>query len=153
MENQSDNLHMFQKTLNDDADMKSNFAHAPIPESEDEENSSDSETESCKIVLPKRAKKKNNNTSQELLFQLLLQHKTLSKTQKKVYKLQSELDSEEIKMRYVKLDLNNTQVNLDNTKSKLELCNKELLHARIENWVVRVCFLLYILHSLYSIIA
>ena len=145
METKNDNLHMFQKTLDADTDMRSNFLHAEV-------DSSDSETESCKIVLPKRPKNNNSDTSRELLFQLLLQHKLLSNTQKKMYKLQAEIDSGEVSMRYVKLDLNTTQVKLDETKVKFKACKKELMHARIENWAVRIYFVLYILYSLYSMI-
>ena len=61
------NVNMFQKVLNED----------------------DSESDdTCKIVTP-RSKKKNHDTSQELLFQLIRQNQILSKTQKKMYELQA----------------------------------------------------------------
>ena len=145
METENNNLHMFQKTLDDDADMQSNFIYAEV-------ESSDSETEACKIVLPKRPKNKHSDTRHELLFQLLHQNKIISKTQKKLYKLQAEIDTKEVSMRYIKLDLNNTQVKFEETKTKLHTCKKELVQARIENWGVRLFSVLYILYSLYHLI-
>ena len=136
------NVNMFQKVLNEDDGMKSSYVNA--------ENESDSESDdTCKIVIP-RSKKKNHDTSQELLFQLIRQNQILSKTQKKMYELQAELDKEEVTARYIKLDLNNTQVKLDETKDKFKVCKKELKHARIENWIVRGLVLLYFLFRIYS---
>jgi hypothetical protein len=112
---------MFQKVLNED----------------------DSESDDTyKIVIP-RSKKKNHDTSQELLFQLIRQNQILSKTQKKMYRATGIA-------RYIKLDLNNTQVKLDETKDKFKVCKKELKHARIENWIVRGLVLLYFLFQIYS---
>ena len=129
------NVNMFQKVLNEDDGMKSSYVNA--------ENESDSETDdTCKIVIP-RSKKKNHNTSQELLFQLIRQNQILSKTQKK-------LDKEEVTARYIKLDLNNKQVKLDETNDKFKVCKKELKHARIENWIVRSLVLLYFLFQIHS---
>ena len=146
METKNDTLHMFQKNLDDDTDMQSAYIKA--------ENVSDSsDAESCKIVLPKRTKKKHVDTSQELLFQLLRQHKELSKTQKKMYELQSEIDREDVVTRYIKLDLNNTQVKLDETEDKFKVCKNELTIARTENWVTRVCIVMYIFYQFYSMLA
>lgn len=137
------NVNMFQKVLDEDAGMKSSYVHA--------ENDSDyeSEDDACKIVIP-RANKKHTDTSKELLFQLIRQNQVLSRTQKKMYELQSELDKEEITSRYIKLDLNNTQVKLDETKEKFKACKKELKYALIENWLVRGFTLLYFLFQVYS---
>ena len=133
------NVNMFQKVLNEDDGMKSGMKSSYV----NAENESDSESDdTCKIVIP-RSKKKNHDTSQELLFQLIRQNQILSKTQKK-------LDKEEVTARYIKLDLNNTQVNLDETKDKFKVCKKELKHARIENWIVRGLVLLYF--QIYSFI-
>ena len=133
------NVNMFQKVLNEDDGMKSGMKSSYV----NAENESDSESDdTCKIVIP-RSKKKNHDTSQELLFQLIRQNQILSKTQKK-------LDKEEVTARYIKLDLNNTQVNLDETKDKFKVCKKELKHTRIENWIVRGLVLLYF--QIYSFI-
>jgi hypothetical protein len=145
METPSTNLHMYQKTLDGDSDMKSSFLHA---ENNDSDSDSESEKDTCKIVIP-RSKKKNSDTSQELLFQLIRQNQVLSTTHKKMYKLQSELDKEEITTRFIKLDLNNTQVKLDETNDNFKECKKQLQYAHIENWTTRFIMLLYILVQLY----
>jgi hypothetical protein len=140
------NLNNLQKSLNEDVEVQSNFLHAEV---ESDCSESDSEQESCKIILPKR--KKNTDTSQEMLHQLLLQHKMLSKTQKKMYKLQSEIDSEEVSTRYIKLELNNTQVILEETKLKFKDCKMILEVSRTENWITRIFLVLYMFYRFYCL--
>jgi hypothetical protein len=141
----TNNVNMFQKVLDDNSEMKSSYVHT--------ENDSDSESDdACKIIIPSRPKKKNTDTSQELLFQLIRQNHVLSKTQKKMYQLQSELDKEEITTRYIKLDMNNIQVELNETKNEFKVCKKDLKDSLIENWTVRGLVLLYIIFRIYSIV-
>ena len=116
MELSRDKLNIFQKQLDDDEETKNSYVTASKDGSDsDSDSDSESESERCKIVFPKH-KRKKTDTSQELLFQLLHQHKQLAKSQKKQYELQSELDQEEMRGRYVKLDLNNTQVEAKEAK-------------------------------------
>lgn len=137
---------MFQKTLDNDKDMKNSFINAEVDES-------DSEDDTCEIIIPKRKKKKGIDTSQELLFQLIKQHHILSKTQKKMYELQSEIDKEEVSTRYIKLELNNTQVNLEKNNVLMKECRTHLLYAKIENWSVRCIVVAYILHNIWMLIS
>jgi hypothetical protein len=141
----TNNLNILQKSLNDDVEMQSNFLNNEVSS----ESESDSESDSCKIIMPKR--KKKTDTSQEMLHQLLLQHKILSKTQKKMYKLQSEIDSEEVSTRYIKLELNNTQVKLEETKLKVKDCKTILSASQAENWITRIFLVLYMFYRLYCI--
>jgi hypothetical protein len=142
MESPNNSLNMYQKTLDSNKDMKTSFIDAEVDESE-------SEDDRCEIIIPKRKKKRGIDTGHELLFQLIDQHKVLVKTQKKMYKLQAELDKEEISTRYIKLDLNNTQVKLEDSNVKLKECQIALLHSRVENWVVRVISVVYILYTVW----
>ena len=142
MESPITNSDMYQKTLNEDEEMKSSYI---------QEENEDSEDDTCKIVIP-RSRKKNNDTSQELLFQLIKQNQVLTNTHKRMFALQSDLDKEEILSRYVKLDLNNTQVTLCDTKYKFKECKKKLMKSRAENWITRFIFLLYIIFHVYCFI-
>ena len=99
MENKNENVHMFQKNLDNDKDLQASFISA--------EADSESDSETCKIVLPRRARKRGTDTNQELLYQLINQQTVLAKTKKKMYELQAEIDKEEVVTRYLKLDLNN----------------------------------------------
>lgn len=143
-----DNVRIFQKNLDDNQDMQSEYINADHKSDSD----SDSDSEICKIMFPKHKRKDNTDTSQELLYQLMRQNEVLSKTQKKIYKLKSELGKEEITARYVKLDLNNAMVKVDEYKQKLDKTNKILHRSRVENWVWRILILLYVVFQLYSVI-
>jgi hypothetical protein len=144
-ESGDENLNMFQKKINEDNDIKSSYISSSALNFD-----SDSESDAYKIVIPKNNRKKNiDTTSQELLFQLLKQHKKLLKTQKRMYKLQSEFDKEEIKGRYVKLDLNNAQVSVEESKEKLKINSDLLFKSRVENCIWRVSFLLHIVIQIY----
>ena len=137
------NVNMFQKVLDENSEMQSSYVH------NEKESDSESEDDTCKIVFPSRSKK-NTDTSQEMLFQLIKQNHVLSKTHKKMYKLQAELDTEEINSRYIKLELNNTQVNLDETKIKFKSCKKDLKKSYIVNFCLSGIILLYIIFWIYS---
>lgn len=141
METRPNDVNMFQKALDADKEMKTNFVNAEVEESE-----SDEEDGEIGVFIPQRKKKRTSDTSQELLFQLIHQNKVLSKTQKKMYELKAEFEKEEVSTRYIKLDLNNVQVKLDDTKEKLKVCRKHLLYAKIENWSVRCAFVAYVLY-------
>ena len=142
----SKTLHIFQKNINEDSEVKNAFIKA-----ENVNSDSDSEYDSdnkCKIIIPK-SKNKNKDTSQELLAQLMNQNQVLAKMQKKFYKLKTEMDREEITSRYIKLDLNNVQVKLDENKEKLNIVKKQLKNSRIENLSFRVIVISYIVFHIY----
>lgn len=130
----------FQRDLDGDREAKNRFVDAEDDSvSCSEDNSSDEEEEQIKIVAPRKKKKSAIDTM--LLEQTLNQQKSYIKAQKTIYKLRSEVDTEEVKMRYLKLDLNNVQVKLDEALVK----NKELFKVQIENLVLRVIIVFYIL--------
>lgn len=124
-------LNKFQKNLKEDEELKESFVTNEFESSSDDDD--DEEQDRCKIVFPK--KKKNSDTSHDLLVELIRQQKILAKTQKKMYSLQSAIDSEEITNRYLKLDLNNAQVKFTETNDKLKKCRKELKNKMIQNYV------------------
>ena len=158
MPSNNSTLNMFQRNLNEDTDLKSSYVNAENSDSEDSEDSECSETvestNACKIIFPKsnRSKNKKLDTSQELLSQLIKQHQVSSNTQKKMYKLQSELDKEEITSRYIKLDLNNTQIKLEEYKEQLETSKQQLTNSKIENWTLRSVIFLYIIFKIYCLL-
>jgi hypothetical protein len=144
MDKTTSNVNMFQKVLDNDCEVRSEYVNAENQSEDDSE-----ESEACKIIIPTRPKKKYTDTSQELLFQLLKQNQMLSNAQKKMYKLQAELDKEEIITRYIKLDLNNSQVKLEETHVNLKVYKKKFSDARIENWIVRCLVVLYIIFLIF----
>lgn len=143
---QTSDVREFQRELNNDEDEKMHFVESTIPDS-----SSESDHDEVRIVAPRRRKKKGHIDTM-LMEQLLLQQKACMKAQKKIYELQTEIDTEEIKTRYIKLDLNNAQVKANEEKEKRQNMKKELFRSRVENWVTRVLIILYILYSLYSFV-
>ena len=150
MQSNNSTLHMFQKNLNEDTELKSSYINAENSESDSDysDDNNDPKNE-CKIIFPNRSKNKNIDTSQELLSQLIKQHQVISNTQKKMYKLKSELDKEEITSRYIKLDLNNTQIKLEESKVQLETSKQQLTNSKIENWTLRSVMLLYFMLKIY----
>ena len=150
MGTKNDNVNIFQKSLKDDTDMQASFISAGNTILHD--SNSDSDEETCKIVFPKQKRSKHSDTSQDLLHELIKQQQVLSHTQKKMYKLQSAIDSEEISTRYIKLDLNNTQVKLDETTEKLNVCGKLLNKAIVENFVCKGIIIFGLVYEVYSYI-
>lgn len=144
MDNQPDNLNMFQKKLDKDNSIKHTFISKEV-------DSSESDSDSVEIIMPKIKRKKNSDTNNELLFQLLHQSQLLSKTQKKMYKLQCEIDKDEISTRYIKLDLNNAQVKIEDLKDRFSVCKKTLSNVKFENTVLRCILVAYISYSVLSI--
>jgi len=110
-------LKNFQRSLDEDAEEKHRFVNAEV---EDSEEDSESEAEAIKIVAPKKPKK-SSQIDTMLMEQLIAQQKAYLKAQKTIYKLRTEIDTEEVKTRYIKLDLNNEQVKV----TELTLSRKE----------------------------
>jgi hypothetical protein len=107
-------------------------------------SSSESEEEqTCKVVIPKKRRHKKSNT-QEILTQLIIQHKEASNMQKKMYKLQSELDKEEITCRYVKLDLANSQARVGELRLKIVELNKTIskIDSQSQKTFILICVLI-----------
>lgn len=138
MEQRNSQLHDFQKQLSQHESNKQNFVNAEV------ESSSESEQEEVRIVPSRRRKKDNLNIM--LMEQLLHQQNSNVRAQKKIYELQSEIDVEEVKKRYLTLDLNNAQVQAEEEKNKRVKTQKELFYSRAENWITRFIILLYIVY-------
>jgi hypothetical protein len=132
----------YQRNLNDDREAKQHFVEA---EDNDETDASSEEEEHVKIVAPRR--KKKSTIDAMLLSQSISLQQDCLKAQKTIYKLRSEIDTEDVKTRYLKLDLNNLQVKLDEELVK----NKVLFRTQVENWAMRLFILFYILWSIFSI--
>jgi hypothetical protein len=132
-------LKKFQVNLDTDKEVKNMFIDKDNEDSS-ENDSSEEEEDHIKIVAPRKTKK--GNPIDTMLFeQTIAQQKAYLKAQKTIYRLKSEIDTEEIKTRYLKLDLNNLQVKLDDEIVK----NKNMSVVQLENMTLRVVIVLYIL--------
>lgn len=101
----------FQRSLNRNEEQKSHFVNKDNSDSE----SSDSESETVRLSFPKKTKT-TNPIDTMIMEQLIKTQKSYLKAQKTIYKLQTEIDTEEVKTRYLKLDLNNAQVHNEELK-------------------------------------
>ncbi len=143
----------FQQSLNRDNETKHQYIDA-----ENEENSSDDEQDDNDIPLVRIAsdsntnRKKKDNMEIVLMNQLVNQQNAYLKAQKKIFKLQSTIDTEEVKSRYTVLELNNVQVKLDDNRAKFAVANKKLFCSRMENYISRVVLLVYILWTIRSFV-
>jgi hypothetical protein len=135
MANQSE-VKNFQRSLNEDVDEKNRFINAEVEESDE-----DSESEGIRIVAPKKTKKRSQIDTM-LMEQLIAQQKAYLKAQKTIYKLRNEIDTEEVKTRYIKLDLNNAQVKVD----ELTLSQKEYRNKYYTAYTINIgCLVFYVL--------
>lgn len=133
-----------QNKLSHSIDNRNDFLNASNSSAESD---SDSESQrSCRIVVPKYHRKKDPSTL--LLEQLVAQQQAFLKSQRKVYKLKGEIDTNEVRERYLKLDLNNAQVEVEELKEKKKNTEKNMFYARVENWVVRLTLLAYIFFTI-----
>ena len=144
MESKNNILNMYQQELDKNKETKESFINA------DNESISDSSSdeEPCKLIIPKR-KNKKSDTSSELLSQLINQHKDLSLAQKKLFKVKNELNALEITSRYVKLDLNNAQVKIEENNIKFKEYKDTLYKTNIENMFHRILWFVLILFRFY----
>ena len=103
-------------------------------------------------------KKKNKVKSVDFLLQELVNQQNLYlRSQQKVMKLKAERDVEEVRVRYLTLDLNNAQVAVEEEKEKCTNLRKAVSRyaktnrcSKIENWITRVVIILYTLFYIYS---
>ena len=141
-------LKKFQTNLDSDKEVKNMFVNKERDEVSDDESISDEEEvvqEHIKIMAP-RKNKKGSAIDAMLFEQTISQQKAYLKAQKTIYRLQSEIDTEEVKTRYLKLELNNLEVKLGEEVSK----NKILSSVHMENMALRVVIVLYMLWSTIS---
>jgi len=145
-------VRQLQNHLRTDDNMKRNFIDTNVSSSEEEEDDNKSQPMLHKSGRT-RTKYQEKTT---ILSELIHQQKLYLKSQRKIYKLKNQIDVEEVRTRYLKLELNNAQV-LE--KEKGEECKhlfKNLTKVRVENWIMRGLVLVlsvgwgYTLYSSYS---
>ena len=116
----SPSLKKFQKNLRNNRDEQECYINNSRESSS--ESDSDSEGNTIRIGLKQRKKKKNKEF--ELAY-FMKAYSRIEKLQKRLYKQQTNLDSQEEKNRYLKMDLNNAQVSLDEEKDKFKELKKK----------------------------
>jgi hypothetical protein len=131
----------FQKNLDKDADEKRHFIDA------EESSESDSE-DGIRVVPPRRNRK--TTIDAVLVEQLTNYQAQLLKAQRKICDLRTTNDTEEVKSRYLKLDLNNAQVDAQDSRDKLKKVVKKMRTYELEMWSWRIIVTFYIFWSMYT---
>jgi len=134
----------YQRDLNTNESSKRHFIDADA-----DDESEDSDQNEVRIIAPVRNRKKGH-LDEMVMEQLLAQQRAYIKAQKRICKLQTEIDTEEVRTRYLKLDLNNAQVKADEEKETRLKVEKELYNAHVENWVFRLLMVLFMFATVYS---
>lgn len=159
------------KTLQQNLDKKDSFKRDYVDANNTEEDEifadgSDSEDEVSKpiqlnMVNPHSRK---GNTNDLITAQYIIQQDQLMKAQKKISKLQNEIDVEEVKRRYLNLDLVNIQVKHDEVQELLTKKYNEIndlmvvlekdktciRYKKIENLVLRGCLLIVLFSIVFN---
>jgi hypothetical protein len=133
----------FQVNLDSDKEAKNMFIDKEVRSDSDKCSSEDEDR--VKIISHRKSGKKG--AIETMLFERMVsqQHEFL-RAKKTIYRLHSEIDIEEVKTRYLKLDLNNLQVQLDGEILK----NKNTSVVHLENMTLRVVIVLYVLWCIFS---
>jgi len=105
-------INEFQEEFAHNEDERNHFVNATV-----EDNSDGDDTNKIQISLPKKDKK--TGIEEIMITQLVVQQNLFLNAQKKLCNLQIEIDTEEVKKRYLTLDLNNEQVSHNETKDIL----------------------------------
>ena len=134
-----------QDELSHNRDVRNDFINASNESSDDSQSDM---SESCRIVVPKHRRKRD--PSSLLMERLVAQQEQYLRSQRKVYKLKGEIDTNEVRERYLKLDLNNAQVKVEELEKEAKERDMTLFYAKAENWGMRFVVLLYILLNIYS---
>jgi len=146
--NQSE-VRISQENLRKRIDLQREFVNNDVS-STDEEDFSPDETENIRVSFPKR--KTKHNSIDYLLQELVNQQKYFLASQRKVMRLKCEMETEEVKTRYLKLDLNNTQIQGQELKEQLNDCTEKLRVTTIDKWLSHVIVLILIITNIYTII-
>lgn len=139
MSNQEDKQNFIKKIDNDDF-----FIDSEV--SEQEYNSS-SDVEPLKNDLITVVSSKTNTV---ILQQLFKQQNVVLNSQRTIYKLKNEINREELKMRYLKLDLNNYQIDNEEKRNKINDLNTQLFVSKSENQMFRGLSFLYTVYIIGS---
>ena len=134
-------VHDFQEELVHNEDERNHFVNAEF------EGDSD-DSDKIQISLPKKSDKKTN-IEEIMITQLVKQQNLFLSAQKKLSKLQTEIDTEEVKKRYLTLDLNNEQVAHSETKETLSLYRKGFRDVGTQLFFVQLYLLFYSLYTLF----
>lgn len=116
------------------SESKADFGFIPTEEKEhflhaenDCSSESDSESEKEVVFKPTKVQKKsktNNKIDMMLMEQLVEQQKDNLKAQKKIFKLKNEIDKNEVHDRYLKLDLNNANLKVEELNATCSMYQK-----------------------------
>jgi hypothetical protein len=137
-------LKNFQANLNSDRDAKQQYIDKQV-DTEDESITDDSDVEEPIKIIASRKKGGKSGLDKMLLEQTISQQNLYLKAQKTISKLRTEIDIEEVKTRYLKLDMNNLQVKLYQEFEKNREMRNEIFNAKAENFIFRVFVVLYIM--------
>lgn len=97
-------LKQLRKVLKEDSDVKRDYINARAQDMED---------------INASVECKTDNINLEIFQQLLKSQQENIENQKTIYELRSEIDTEEVKSRYIKLDLNNATVKSEDLKEDI----------------------------------
>lgn len=100
--------------------------------------SSDEETEVTKTIS-----KHDASAISKLMTEFLAQQRQLLKVTKRIFSLENELNTQEIKDRYLKLDYNNALLELNETKEKYQRASSENVKLRAVAVAYVIYFILY----------
>jgi len=142
----SQTVRQLQDELNTNNDMKQNFIDGSV--SDVSYDSEEDVQESCRIMVPKQKKCRDPNTM--LLSELIIQQKLYMKSQKKVFKLQNEINVEDVRTRYLKLDLNTAQVTIEEKEEEIKILKSTLSYPHREIWMYRFFVAFGLLLYIYS---
>lgn len=132
-------LKNFQKDLVNNVDEQRNFV---LAENSSESETSDSEHDEIRIRAPRASKK--SKIDEMIMHELVNQQQKMLKLQRKLSKVEREVDREEIQTRYLKLDLNNKEVELSDLRERVVKLLEREQFSRLENLIWRLVLIIYI---------
>jgi hypothetical protein len=134
----------FKKNLNSDKEDQNFFVNSEVSDEDDDNNLSDTdilENETITIVP-------SSKMDSVLLQQLFKQQNVVLNAQRTIYKLKNEINKEELKMRYLKLDLNNTECDLEKSQEQTNDLQYELFISKSETYMYRGLTFLYMVYTI-----
>ena len=140
-------LKNFKKNLDTNKEYQESFINSENID-DDESDSSDTEVlENGTLFVPPKKSSKMNSV---LLQQLFKQQNVILNAQRTIYKLKNDIDKEDLKMRYLKLDLNNSQLRSEELEDELTYVKMELCISKSEAYMYRGMTLLYLVYTIGS---
>lgn len=139
----SNEVRELQNKLKNDAGTRENFVNSHS------ENvaSSDSDEETARLLtVLKRPHKKNDNGASLMLQQLLKKEEEYNKLQKKYYELDKEYNSLDTQNHYIKLDLNNSDLKVEELENKVKNISTDRFYYLCESMFWRFVLVLYLIY-------